>query len=47
MQQVVFDEPYQFVPPFYSNWGPHILRHYVRRYVRTAYGVHSVESRYI
>jgi 1-acyl-sn-glycerol-3-phosphate acyltransferase len=47
MQPVVFDEPYQFVPPFYSNWGPHILRHYVRRYVRKAYGVHSVESRHV
>ncbi|MGE3240374.1 MAG: lysophospholipid acyltransferase family protein [Pirellulales bacterium] len=47
MQRVVFDEPYQFIPPYYSNWGPHILRHYVRRYIRTAYGVHSVESRHI
>lgn len=47
MQEVVFDEPYQFVPPYYSNWGPHILRHYVRRYIRTAYGVHSVESRHV
>lgn len=47
MQNVVFDEPYEFVPPYYSNWGPHILRFYVRRYIRTAYGVHSVESRHI
>jgi 1-acyl-sn-glycerol-3-phosphate acyltransferase len=47
MQQVVFDEPYEFIPPFYSDWGPHILRHYVRRYIRTAYGVHSVESRHV
>lgn len=47
MQSVVFDEPYQFIPPFYSDWGPHILRFYVRRYIRTAYGVHSVEGRHI
>ena len=47
MQRVVFDEPYQFIPPFYSDWGPHVLRYYVRRYIRTAYGVHSVESRHI
>ncbi len=47
MLPVVFDEPYEFIPPFYSNWGPHILRFYVRRYLRTAYGVHSVESRHV
>ena len=47
MQQVVFDEPYEFIPPYYTNWGPHLLRFYVRRYVRKAYGVHSVESRHV
>jgi 1-acyl-sn-glycerol-3-phosphate acyltransferase len=47
MLPVVFDEPYEFIPPFYSDWGPHILRHYVRRHLRTAYGVHSVESRHV
>jgi 1-acyl-sn-glycerol-3-phosphate acyltransferase len=47
MQQVVFDEPYEFIPPFYSDWGPHILRYYVRRYIRKAYGVHSVEGRHV
>ena len=44
MQPVVFDEPYEFIPPFYTNWGPHILRLYVRRYLRTAYGVHSSKA---
>lgn len=47
MQRVVFEEPYEFVPPDYSNWGPHILRFYVRRYLRKAYGVHAVESRHV
>jgi len=47
MLPVVFDKPYEFIPPFYTNWGPHILRFYVRRYLRTAYGVHSVESRHV
>src|SRR3990172_3952041 len=47
MLPVVFDEPYEFIPPFYTNWGPHVLRFYVRRYLRTAYGVHSVESRHV
>ena len=35
------------MPPDYSNWGPHILRFYVRRYLRKAYGVHSIECRRI
>ena len=47
MQRVIFDEPYEFVPPDYSNWGPHILRFYVRRYLRKTYGVYSVESRHV
>jgi len=47
MQHVVFDEPYEFIPPYYSNWGPHILRFYVRHYIRKAYGVHSVEGRHV
>ena len=47
MQRVVFEEPYEFVPPDYSNWGPHVLRFYVRRYLRKAYGVYSVESRHV
>jgi 1-acyl-sn-glycerol-3-phosphate acyltransferase len=45
MQRVVFDEPYTFVPPVYSDWWPHILRFYVRRYLRKSYGVYSVECR--
>jgi 1-acyl-sn-glycerol-3-phosphate acyltransferase len=45
MQKVVIDEPYQFVPPVYSEWWPTLLRFYLRRYLRTSYGVHSVECR--
>ena len=45
MQRVIIDEPYEFVPPVYSNWWPWILRHYVRPHLRKAYGVHSVECR--
>lgn len=47
MLPVVFDEPYEFIPPFYSDWGPHILRFYVRHHLKKAYGVHSVESRHV
>jgi 1-acyl-sn-glycerol-3-phosphate acyltransferase len=45
MQQVVFDEPYKFVPPVYSPWWPRILRYYLPRYIRKAHGVHSLEYR--
>ncbi|MEX0612856.1 MAG: 1-acyl-sn-glycerol-3-phosphate acyltransferase [Pirellulales bacterium] len=45
MQKVVFDEPYQFVPPVYSLWWPRILRYYLPRYLRKAHGVHSLEYR--
>jgi 1-acyl-sn-glycerol-3-phosphate acyltransferase len=45
MQRVVIDEPYKFVPPVYSEWWPTLLRLYLRRYLRKAYGVHSVECR--
>ena len=47
MQQVVFDEPYQFVPPVYSEWWPTLLRPYLRRYLRKAHGIHSVECRHV
>jgi 1-acyl-sn-glycerol-3-phosphate acyltransferase len=47
MQQVVFDEPYQFVPPVYSEWWPVLLRPYLRRYLRKAHGIHSVECRHV
>lgn len=47
MQKVVIDEPYEFVPPVYSAWWPLILRPYLRRYLRKAYGVYSVECRHV
>lgn len=47
MQRVVIDEPYEFVPPVYSEWWPTILRFYLRRYLRTAFGIHSVECRHV
>jgi 1-acyl-sn-glycerol-3-phosphate acyltransferase len=47
MQQVVFDEPYQFVPPVRSLWWPRILRFYLPRYLRKAHGVHSLEYRHV
>ena len=34
MQRVVIDEPYEFVPPVYSEWWPTLLRFILRRYLR-------------
>jgi len=47
MQRVVIDEPYQFVPPVYSDWWPWVLRFYLRRYLRNAFGIHSVKCRHV
>jgi 1-acyl-sn-glycerol-3-phosphate acyltransferase len=47
MQRVVIDEPYKFVPPVYSEWWPAILRFYLRRYLRKAFGIYSVECRHV
>jgi 1-acyl-sn-glycerol-3-phosphate acyltransferase len=47
MQRVVIDEPYEFVPPVYSTVWPIILRPYLRRYLRKAYGVHSVRCLHV
>jgi 1-acyl-sn-glycerol-3-phosphate acyltransferase len=46
MQRIVIDEPYEFVPPVYSEWWPTMLRFILRPYLRKAYGIHSVEVRH-
>lgn len=45
MQKVVIDEPYEFVPPVYSEWWPILLRFYLKRYLRSSFGVQSIECR--
>ena len=45
MQAVVFDEPYRFVPPVYSNFWPAVLQWYLPRYLRKKFGIVSVECR--
>lgn len=47
MQRVVIDEPYKFVPPIYSELWPNLLRLYLRRYLRTSFGLESVECRHV
>lgn len=45
MQQVIIDEPYEFVPPVYGKFWPWVMHQYLQRYMRKAYGIHSVENR--
>jgi 1-acyl-sn-glycerol-3-phosphate acyltransferase len=45
MQNIVIEEPYEFVPPVYGNLWPTLIRLYSGRYLRKAYGVHSIECR--
>jgi 1-acyl-sn-glycerol-3-phosphate acyltransferase len=47
MQKIVIEDPYKFVPPVYSDWWPTILGLYLRRYLRTTWGVHSIECRHV
>lgn len=45
MQNVIVDQPYEFVPPVYGDFWPWLMHQYLKRYLRKAYGVHSVECR--
>jgi 1-acyl-sn-glycerol-3-phosphate acyltransferase len=45
MQQIVFDVPYQFVPPRHSSLGPRAVRLIIPRYMRKNYGVTEIECR--
>ncbi len=45
MQNIVIEEPYQFVPPVYNRFWPSLVKHYVSRYIRKTYDIHSVECR--
>lgn len=45
MQNIILEEPYKFVPPVYSDWWPTFIRLYLKRYLRSQYGVYSVECR--
>ncbi len=47
MQRVVIDEPYEFVPPVYSEWWPTILRPILKPYLRKSFGIDSVECRHV
>jgi 1-acyl-sn-glycerol-3-phosphate acyltransferase len=45
MQNVIIDQPYDFVPPVYGDFWPWLMHQYLKRYLRKAFGVYSVECR--
>lgn len=47
MQQVVIEDPYEFIPPSYSNLWPTLIQLYLKRYLQKTYGIDSIECRNI
>ncbi|MCA9232688.1 MAG: 1-acyl-sn-glycerol-3-phosphate acyltransferase [Planctomycetales bacterium] len=45
MQNVVIEEPYEFVPPVYGKFWPWIIKKYLNRHLRKNLGIHSIECR--
>lgn len=46
MQNVIIEEPYQFIPPVYSRFWPSFIRRFlISGFLRKTYGVHSLETR--
>ncbi len=46
MQNVIIEEPYKFIPPVASRFWPAVIRRFfLPRFLRTTYGVHSIETR--
>jgi len=45
MLDVVIDEPYQFVPPVWGQWWPQVLIPLLGRYLKSKFGVVSVDCR--
>ena len=45
MQDVVIEEPYEFVPPGKSEMWPWFIGLFLNRYLRQKYAIHSVECR--
>lgn len=45
MQNIILEEPYEFVPAFESEWWCGVIRLWLRRYLRKVFSVHSFECR--
>ena len=45
MQKLIFDEPYEFIPPHRGKLVATLFKFYLRRYLRKAHGIISDECR--
>jgi 1-acyl-sn-glycerol-3-phosphate acyltransferase len=45
MQNVIIEEPYEFIPPGRSEWWPRLVQYLLKPYLRRKFGVDSVECR--
>ncbi len=48
MQEIVFDKPYEFIPPHRGDWWPSFIQHFrlIDRYLRRSEGIVSYECRH-
>ena len=48
MQEVVFEKPYQFIPPHRGNWWPSFIQRFrlIDRWLRKSHGIVSYECRH-
>lgn len=47
MQDIILEEPYEFVPPIESDAWCWLFRFYLKRYLRTEFALHSFETRHV
>lgn len=47
MHKIIFEKPYEFIPATHATFWPSVIKLYLRRFLRKAYAVHSVEGRNI
>ena len=45
MEQIVFDEPYEFVPPHWGNLWPRVLGLLLSPILKKSYGIVDLECR--
>lgn len=46
MQEIVYEQPYEFIPPVKWQGWPWMIRFYLHRYLRKRFGVHTIECRH-
>lgn len=47
MQQIIFEEPYEFIPPVESDAWVWLLRHLLKGFLRKQYNIHTFDCRHL